>query len=993
MPGFKARARAVEMLGRQQIAGVPTAISELFKNAHDAYAKRVEVDFLRSERLFMLRDDGMGMSRQDFEERWLTLGTESKLGLTFGIRPPEVDPEQPARPILGEKGIGRLAIAAIGPQVLILTRPKLGRSRETVAAFVNWGLFALPGVDLDDIEVPILTLPEGGLPDGPAVAGLVATTAANLARLSARTDPAAVERLQAELAAFTVNPKLLEAELVGPSLDGDGHGTHFFIRPTDESLLAAIREPNAAEAASPLSKMLIGFANTMTPGHPPPRIVTAFRDHKNDELVDDLIEEREFFTPEEFRKADHHVEGRFDEFGQFNGTVTVYGEPTAGHVVPWTGAAGRTTDCGPFALNLAVVQGTARESAVPPDEWRDLVKKMDRIGGLYIYRDGIRILPYGNNDYDFLDIERNRTKSASYYYFSYRRMFGVIEISAAENGSLTEKAGREGFRENRAYRQFREILMNFFVQLAADFFRDDSVSDRYRVHRTELDRVERARRARERLVSVRRQALRQELETMFASSQGGEPQREVAEVIAQLEGDLAGVSTETPDSAATDILRAESRAKRALRDLEERYRVAPPRGIGLSRALRRDFEAWRHEYDLLVDKTFAPARQRIEELVAHATTTTNAAVDRRVRFDRGLDELGDQTRKGTRADSAVAREAATNAAKRVTELARASVAEVEQTLRDVVSRAARLDLTGLSDEEFVRQRTALEAEIQAVADEERRILGSIAEQLDEITWSRDESGQILTASDATASLEEEVLSLREQTEADLELAQLGMAIQVINHEFEATIRSVRQSLRELRAWADANSDLQDLYGRMRASFDHLDGYLTLFTPLQRRLYRKAVRITGAQIATFLGDLFEERLRRHKVELQSTSAFRRHSFTGYPSTFYPVFVNLVDNAIFWVGQRGEPRWIRLNWDGEAMSVADSGPGVASRDRDAIFEFGFTRKPGGRGMGLSIARDVLARDGYELTLADAPDDRGALFQIRPQEGDVRGERDPG
>ncbi len=35
---FKASARALDMLGRQQIAGRPTAISELSKNAHDAYA-------------------------------------------------------------------------------------------------------------------------------------------------------------------------------------------------------------------------------------------------------------------------------------------------------------------------------------------------------------------------------------------------------------------------------------------------------------------------------------------------------------------------------------------------------------------------------------------------------------------------------------------------------------------------------------------------------------------------------------------------------------------------------------------------------------------------------------------------------------------------------------------------------------------------------------------------------------------------------------------
>ena len=48
MARIKVRARAVDMLGRQQIAGIPTAIHELFKNAHDAYADRVRVDYITS---------------------------------------------------------------------------------------------------------------------------------------------------------------------------------------------------------------------------------------------------------------------------------------------------------------------------------------------------------------------------------------------------------------------------------------------------------------------------------------------------------------------------------------------------------------------------------------------------------------------------------------------------------------------------------------------------------------------------------------------------------------------------------------------------------------------------------------------------------------------------------------------------------------------------------------------------------------------------------
>src|SRR5438132_13404747 len=114
MAQFKARARTVDMLGRQQIAGAAAAINELFKNAHDAYATRVEVDYYRPDNLFLLRDDGIGMTLAEFHERWLTLGTESKVG--GGILPykPAGIPE---RPVMGEKGIGRLAIARLGSQV------------------------------------------------------------------------------------------------------------------------------------------------------------------------------------------------------------------------------------------------------------------------------------------------------------------------------------------------------------------------------------------------------------------------------------------------------------------------------------------------------------------------------------------------------------------------------------------------------------------------------------------------------------------------------------------------------------------------------------------------------------------------------------------------------------------------------------------------------------------------------------------------------------
>ena len=121
MARIQTRARAVDMLGRQQIAGVQNALVELFKNAHDAYAHCVTVDhfedFGKDEEGFLIvRDNGTGMTYADFLNKWLVLGTESKaVANSLSYRPDDVE----QRPITGEKGIGRLAIALLGDQTLV----------------------------------------------------------------------------------------------------------------------------------------------------------------------------------------------------------------------------------------------------------------------------------------------------------------------------------------------------------------------------------------------------------------------------------------------------------------------------------------------------------------------------------------------------------------------------------------------------------------------------------------------------------------------------------------------------------------------------------------------------------------------------------------------------------------------------------------------------------------------------------------------------------
>ena len=315
--------------------------------------------------------------------------------------------------------------------------------------------FALPGISLDEIDIPVREFPDGALPTASDLSSLVDIVRQNFERLRNRVEPSTAAEIEGQLNHVSFDPASLQIRFRTASLGGSATGTQFYIQPTDPMLEVSLETRPQRRRIGDLQRFLMGFTNTMMPGRDDAPIVAGFRDHRSAELSESVIGPEEFFTPSEFSSADHHIQGEFDEYGQFVGTVSVYGAEPERHTIAWPEAKGRATECGPFVISFAYVQGVARESRLPREQWERLITKLDTIGGLYIYRNGIRILPYGNTDFDFINIEQRRNLGASYYFFSYRRMFGAIELPSQSSSRLVEKAGREGFRDNRAYRDFR----------------------------------------------------------------------------------------------------------------------------------------------------------------------------------------------------------------------------------------------------------------------------------------------------------------------------------------------------------------------------------------------------------------------------------------------------------------------------------------------------------------------------------------------------------
>ena len=123
-------------------------------------------------------------------------------------------------------------------------------------------------------------------------------------------------------------------------------------------------------------------------------------------------------------------------------------------------------------MKIGYSMGKPEDSVIPEDLWDKINEKVTGYGGLYIYRDGFRVLPYGRVDADFLQLEERRSKRIGSYFFSYRRMFGYIELSRNINNQLKDKSSREGLINNAAYRAFKDDLSALFIDLAKEFFSD-----------------------------------------------------------------------------------------------------------------------------------------------------------------------------------------------------------------------------------------------------------------------------------------------------------------------------------------------------------------------------------------------------------------------------------------------------------------------------------------------------------------------------------------
>ena len=114
---FEISLSVLNHLGRSLYRSFATVLGEAISNSWDADSTKVEIYVNKGKRSFIIADDGIGMTEDDFQEKFLKIGYSKRKD---GVR------SRKGRPFIGRKGIGKLALLSCAERVTIISKTKGG---------------------------------------------------------------------------------------------------------------------------------------------------------------------------------------------------------------------------------------------------------------------------------------------------------------------------------------------------------------------------------------------------------------------------------------------------------------------------------------------------------------------------------------------------------------------------------------------------------------------------------------------------------------------------------------------------------------------------------------------------------------------------------------------------------------------------------------------------------------------------------------------------
>ncbi|CAI9678969.1 ATP-binding protein [Elizabethkingia anophelis] len=939
---FRTKARAVDLLGKGQIADLPTAITELWKNGYDAYADNLKADLYKegynglSKSYFVISDDGKGMSGTDVLDKWLVLGTDSKSRAELEEESEDTLWKRP-RIKAGEKGIGRLSVAYLGNPMLMLTK-KIGYPLQAV--YFDWRLLENYNLFLDDITIPIKSVEKIETLET-SFSDLKKMFLSNFKKETDLDDKPIWEgkqiELKSDIISETTNAVLEELILnnISSFFDSENaHGTIFLIfNPINQIIELSEKDEDKIEEGNFITSSLIGFTNPFK--ETSINIETVFNIHNESETYDLLTRQGNFFEKSDFELADVYIKGDFDGNGSFNGTIRIF-DKTIDYTYTNPRKKDKRSFYGNIPIELGYSQGEEKSSTLSEVQFDRISNKVKEYGGLYVFRDDFRVLPYGRENADFLNFELRRSKRAGTYYFSYRRMFGYLDLTRQRNPDLKDKSSREGLINNAQYRAFTSDAINFFIALAQDFFATESKQSIFRDKLKEI---------RDQNEALQADKAREKAEKIaFTKSLNSYPQR-LEEHRTKYENllnlldeklDNINITYSEVEDILDELQKMDLEVKGLIPKVPKRYKPTETQKERLYK-----FENRLNNYIEFV----TPKREELNKKAQDKLEIRDLKIDFTKKYngyisslERSLNEYRQQLD-----------EKSASLMKDYRERARRLINSLSENKERIIGSI-------VSKEQVSQYTYEIENQYNTLSEEAEKTLFPLVEHIKRLSFDIDEE-QVQGAYKAQYD------QMKYQWEQTRDTAQLGIAVEIIDHEFNQLYAKINNQLGALSK-NDAVNSIKE-FEFLEKNFKQLEDKYALLSPLYRISGALIKNISGDTIYNYLLEFFENQIEEYNIIFEVSDDFKEHLISIKEPVIHTVFINIINNAVYWMRNK-EPRTIKLDYlpETKEIVIANSGEKIPDYRLDKIFDLFYSQRPNGRGIGLYLSKQSLNEAGLDI-----------------------------
>ncbi|NTV46879.1 MAG: hypothetical protein HGB11_10260, partial [Chlorobiales bacterium] len=392
------------VLGSELITDDEVAIFELVKNSFDADANHVDLYF--GEDQIVIADDGIGMSYDDILKKWLVVANSAKRDTNRldDFR----DEIANRRHYAGSKGIGRFSSDRLGQIITLQTRPQSEISGPVHSVTIDWNLFDINHQErFENIKVKYVSQPTGFV----FPSELPTLTHGTIITINKIKQPWSREsklRLKSALAKL-INP-------FGAEADGFSIAIH---APTEINA-----DRNETDQATRRKEEL--SPNSLVNG-------------EVGNFIFSTLQEKTTYITVNVDSTGSFIESSLTDRGELIYRIR---EPNKYMLLINSGF-----QCQVYFLNTSAKMTFARRMGVPSVQF----------GSVFLFRNGFRVFPIGNDGDDWFGMDRRKAQGYSRF-LGTRDVIGRIDVSGADSAFQEASSRNTGLIGNPAVEELRHCF-------------------------------------------------------------------------------------------------------------------------------------------------------------------------------------------------------------------------------------------------------------------------------------------------------------------------------------------------------------------------------------------------------------------------------------------------------------------------------------------------------------------------------------------------------